>query len=155
MNTLFEVEAILDDREQGGVRYFFLKWKGYNDSENSWEPQDALAGCRPMLRAYLSSRSRARASASAAPRPPLPAPGEDPDSDPASRPRFDGLGPDDAVAAILSLECARGALAYRCQLGDGRVLTVASQELRHHCPLLLADFASAQLQRGKTQGATD
>ncbi len=34
----YEVEAILADQQGKQGREYFIKWKGYPDSENSWEP---------------------------------------------------------------------------------------------------------------------
>ena len=34
----FEVEAILDSRVHRGRVQYLVKWKGYDNSENSWEP---------------------------------------------------------------------------------------------------------------------
>ena len=34
----YEVEAILDSRKKGRYIEYLVKWKGYSDAENSWEP---------------------------------------------------------------------------------------------------------------------
>ena len=34
----YEVEAILDSRKKGQYIEYLVKWKGYSDAENSWEP---------------------------------------------------------------------------------------------------------------------
>ncbi|GAA5908929.1 hypothetical protein JCM5296_006825, partial [Sporobolomyces johnsonii] len=34
----YEVEAIVDEKGKGRTRRFFVKWRGYPESENSWEP---------------------------------------------------------------------------------------------------------------------
>ncbi len=42
----FEVEAILDKREERDgkkwVTKYLIKWKGYPDEDNTWEPEDNL-----------------------------------------------------------------------------------------------------------------
>jgi hypothetical protein len=38
----FEVEAILDHKGPRRNRLYLTKWKGYDDSENSWEPRRNL-----------------------------------------------------------------------------------------------------------------
>jgi Chromo (CHRromatin Organisation MOdifier) domain len=34
----FEIEAILDSQRDGRTTKYLIKWKGYPDSDNSWEP---------------------------------------------------------------------------------------------------------------------
>ena len=36
----FEIGAILDHRGKGSKREYFVSWKGYPESENSWIPLD-------------------------------------------------------------------------------------------------------------------
>lgn len=38
----YEVETILQSQERGGRLWFFIKWKGYDDTWNSWEPEDLM-----------------------------------------------------------------------------------------------------------------
>lgn len=49
----YEVEEILDSRldKPTGLRYL-IKWKGYDDSENSWEPESNLANCQKLIKEY-------------------------------------------------------------------------------------------------------
>ena len=45
----FEVEAILDSRIHRNKVQYFVKWKGYDESENSWEPLHNLRNSRRLL----------------------------------------------------------------------------------------------------------
>lgn len=38
----YTVEKILDKRIRGGKTEYLIKWEGYPDSENTWEPDDNL-----------------------------------------------------------------------------------------------------------------
>src|SRR5204862_7739576 len=38
----FEIEDILDSKREGRRLYYLIKWKGYPDSENSWEPLSGI-----------------------------------------------------------------------------------------------------------------
>lgn len=39
---VFSVEQILDKKTTDGKVYYYLKWFGYDDSENTWEPEENL-----------------------------------------------------------------------------------------------------------------
>lgn len=55
----YSVEKILDRRmnREEGIDYFLIKWNGYPDAENSWEPRKNLRGCKDLLDAYLTAHN--------------------------------------------------------------------------------------------------
>uniref|UniRef100_A0A2A4J9C1 protein-synthesizing GTPase n=1 Tax=Heliothis virescens TaxID=7102 RepID=A0A2A4J9C1_HELVI len=48
------IEKILDFKFEHGKEYFFIKWKGWPDSENTWEPIEHLENCPGILKQFLS-----------------------------------------------------------------------------------------------------
>lgn len=53
----FVVEKILDDKKIKGKKYYLLKWEGFPDSENSWEP-DWTLNCPEILKEYLDMKEK-------------------------------------------------------------------------------------------------
>ena len=54
----FEVERFVDMRIVRGLRQFLVKWKGYGEFENSWEPECNLGNSMSLLNDFVGSRSR-------------------------------------------------------------------------------------------------
>lgn len=53
----FEVEAIRDSKSDGKRGELFLvKWKGWTDKDNTWEPKENLAHAADILREYEATR---------------------------------------------------------------------------------------------------
>lgn len=48
----FEVEKIVSHRGPPRRREYLIKWLGYDESENTWEPQKNLTNCRQLLAQY-------------------------------------------------------------------------------------------------------
>ena len=46
----YEVEQILDSRKRRGKLQFLVKWKGYTDEHNSWEPFENLENAPKVAR---------------------------------------------------------------------------------------------------------
>jgi len=55
---VYEVEDILDEAISKGRKFYLVKWKGYTEDHNSWEPKANLAGCKRALAAYGLKRKR-------------------------------------------------------------------------------------------------
>ncbi len=48
----FEAERILSQKGQS----YLVKWKGYEDSENTWEPVKNLGNCQNLLHQFHQRR---------------------------------------------------------------------------------------------------
>ena len=52
----YEVEAILTHRRYRGKYQYLVKWKGYDSSENTWEPEQNLTNMEELLDDYKKRR---------------------------------------------------------------------------------------------------
>ena len=52
----FEVEDILDFKVVNNVNSYLVKWKGYSELHNSWEPETNLTNCDEILGEFKKSR---------------------------------------------------------------------------------------------------
>ena len=59
----YTVEKIVDERTRDGRHEYFLKWKGYSDLENTWEPAENL-DCHELLEEFTNSKKQTEADLS-------------------------------------------------------------------------------------------
>ncbi|KAI1715974.1 chromo (CHRromatin organization MOdifier) domain-containing protein [Ditylenchus destructor] len=52
-SEIYEVERILDMKMVRNKRKFLIRWKGYGEDEDSWEPQENLDGANEIVATYL------------------------------------------------------------------------------------------------------
>lgn len=48
----FEVEEILQSKEENGVRWYLVKWRGYPYNNNSWEPEGHLKNATDAIKKF-------------------------------------------------------------------------------------------------------
>jgi len=51
----WEVEKILDSRQRHGKNEYLIRWKGYTQGDDTWEPEDNLQNAGKKLQEYLQS----------------------------------------------------------------------------------------------------
>ena len=57
---IYEVETILDDALVDGQRLYHVKWKGYNHTENTWEPANHFNSKTPIQKYRQNQRQQGR-----------------------------------------------------------------------------------------------
>lgn len=48
----FVVEKVLNVRMKNGRKEYYLKWKGYSDNENTWEPLENCGDCDDLIKIF-------------------------------------------------------------------------------------------------------
>ena len=56
---IYSVESVIAKRTFGGKVEYLLKWKGYDDADNTWEPMDNL-DCEELIAAFERSLQESR-----------------------------------------------------------------------------------------------
>ena len=52
------MEEILDERARAGGKEYLVRWRGYGEEEDTWEPEANLDGCRCVTRLPKSGLDR-------------------------------------------------------------------------------------------------
>ncbi|KAF7273591.1 uncharacterized protein LOC143203496 [Rhynchophorus ferrugineus] len=53
----YEVETILDDKLVKGIRHFLIRWKGYTEESDTWEPEHTL-DCSELITEYKNKKKK-------------------------------------------------------------------------------------------------
>ena len=43
-----------------GLRYYYVRWKGYGEEEDTWEPEGNLDGCEDVLKLFWEGQKNMR-----------------------------------------------------------------------------------------------
>lgn len=53
-NDVYEVEQLVSHKTRNGIKYFLIRWKGYDASFDTWEREENL-NCQRLLKNYSKS----------------------------------------------------------------------------------------------------
>lgn len=56
-NNEYEVEAIIDSRSKKGKTKFLIRWKGFDESDDTWEPEETL-NCPDLIKAFKKKTNK-------------------------------------------------------------------------------------------------
>lgn len=54
----FQIDHIVAEKIEGGRLYYKVKWTGYLESDNTWEPSSGLAHCEDILEDWVCEKQR-------------------------------------------------------------------------------------------------
>ncbi|XP_055306853.1 histone-lysine N-methyltransferase SUV39H1-like, partial [Sitodiplosis mosellana] len=54
----YNVEKILDRKVVDDTSFYLIKWQGYSNKDNTWEPNECVDDCQEMLDAYEAKQAR-------------------------------------------------------------------------------------------------
>uniref|UniRef100_A0A914D4J5 Chromo domain-containing protein n=1 Tax=Acrobeloides nanus TaxID=290746 RepID=A0A914D4J5_9BILA len=59
-DEVYEVEKILKTKMTRGIRYFFVRWKGYDERYDTWEPEENLEGSPEIVKEFMEEYEKER-----------------------------------------------------------------------------------------------
>ncbi|XP_075927831.1 chromobox protein homolog 3-like isoform X5 [Petromyzon marinus] len=143
----FIVEKVLDRRVVKGRVEYLLKWKGFNDNDNTWEPEDNLE-CPELINVFLEKQRQAKELLIQADRNKGKRKSEDKDSDDTKKIKtepkgFDrGLEPEKIIGATDSSGELRFMIKWKgCNDAD----LVPAREANLKCPQAVIAFYEKRL----------
>lgn len=70
--SIWQVEAVVDEKVVRGKLHYLIHWKGYSADEDTWEPENTLS-CPELLKKYLDSKKKSGGKKSSPTKKPSPA----------------------------------------------------------------------------------
>jgi hypothetical protein len=157
----YEVESIVGDRKRQGVQEFFVKWKGFPKSQNTWAAIEDLEGAHDLVNEYVATKL-GRADAAIRRKPVV---RSDPDLVRAKSPKLkakvkaakpakakvddDEEVEDDEkggqVERVVGVVKTGGHLVFQAKTVDGSEVTLSRSALRAQNPSALLEFIETLL----------
>lgn len=150
----FTVEKVVDSRMRGGKKEYLLKWKGYPDSENTWEPEENL-DCPDLISGYEDKKKKREAEKGLKRKPTTPANGAKDDGS-AKKKKKDGKPGDDnkprgfdrglAPERIIGATDSSGELMFLMKWnGSDEADLVPARQANMKCPQIVIAFYEERL----------
>lgn len=140
----FVVEKVMDQRVVHGKVEFFLKWKGFTDADNTWEPEENL-DCPELISQFLEAQKSIKEKPAPVKRK---APADEPETDgkkkEADKPR--GFARNLDPERIIGATDSSGELMFLMKWKDSdEADLVPAREANVRCPQVVIAFYEERL----------
>ena len=129
---IYKVERILDHKQSGRGLKYLIKWEGYSDDENTWEPVSNLKDCSNLVAQYWEQRGD---------KPPEPPETPDKTKKKTKNAKHKLVKVENVIIGL------HGEIQYEVCYDTGKQDTLDSVKIRKQNPILLIDFFEEQLRQ--------
>ncbi|KAH0792166.1 chromobox protein [Histomonas meleagridis] len=149
---VYKVEDIKGHKKKGNKMYYLIKWVGYPDSENTWEPESNLS-CPDILKRYQQSLVQKENSIKSSPKSPKSKTSKSKQSDSKPTPKKTVKSKDNKIkkrpiAEIFgcTTDSTRNIIYYVVKFeGETEPSSLPSSLVRRWAPFKLASFLESHL----------
>ena len=114
----FQVAKVINHRWSKGRLQYFVKWKGLDESENSWEDEESL-NCTNLIDAYVRSKAKTFKQ---------------------QKIQISSEIPTGAELTVLQGLRIYDQIAYKTKDERGVIRNITSEDAKKLCPFALLDF---------------
>lgn len=120
-NLEYEVERLINHRLKSGRLQYLIKWKGYPETENSWEDEDCL-NCPELVAEYHKRDAK-------------------------KQHLLDVLNMETHVKRIAKVLIRNGRILYGLEYDDGKYDEIHSSYIRRYCPQLAIAYFESEVEK--------